>query len=135
MSNVKEGWKFEDKVLEILGEHGFWASAFPKDKDGSQPCDIIAVNFKGKHLIDAKDCKNGRFNFERMEDNQLSAIDRFKECSGGRGWFVLGYPGEKIYMVEAFKLRMLRDSGAKSVGKLPDSLRIEVWLREHCDFK
>lgn len=135
MSNIKEGTKFEEKLVEILGEHGFWASSFPKDKDGTQPCDIIAVNFNGKHLIDAKDCKGARFVLDRMEDNQLSSIDRFKECSGGKGWFALGYPGNKVYMVEEFKLRMLRDSGVKSIGKIPDSLRIEVWLREHSDFK
>ena len=72
--------------------------------------------------------------FERMEDNQLSAMDAIAERAGGRGWFALGYPGEKIYMVEKFKLCMLRDSGAKALGNnLPDSLRIEVWLREHSD--
>lgn len=134
MSNIKDGWTFEEKIIEILGEHGFWASGFPKDKDGTQPADIIAVNHKGVHLIDAKACKGGRFPFERMEDNQLSAMDAISERAGGRGWFALGYPGEKIYMVEKFKLCMLRDSGAKALGNnLPDSLRIEVWLREHSD--
>lgn len=133
MSNIKEGWKFEDKLLEILGEHGFWASSFPKDKDGTQPADIIAVNRKGVHLIDAKDCKGARFVLHRMEDNQLSAMDMIAERANGRGWFALGYPGEKIYMVEKFKLRMLQDAGVKSIGKIPDSLRIEVWLREHSD--
>ena len=133
MSNVKEGWKLEEKVAEILGEHGFWATVIPKGKDGSQPADIIAVNHRGKHLIDAKDCKYPRFVLSRMEDNQKSSMDFFLERSGGSGWFAIGYPDNKIYMVEKFKLCMLQEAGAKSIGKIPDSLRIEVWLREHSD--
>lgn len=134
MSNVKEGSIFEEKVIEILGEHGFWASGFPKDKDGTQPSDIIAVNHKGKHLIDAKDCKKGRFELSRIEDNQLSAMDRIKECAGGRGWFALGYPDGTIYMVEETLLRLIQQSGAKSIGKIPEDYKIEVWLREHSDY-
>ena len=133
MSNYKSAAEFEETVATILGEHGFWATVIPKGKDGSQPADIIAVNRRGVHLIDAKLCDGARFNFNRMEDNQLSAMDMISEKANGRGWFALGYPGNKIYMVEKFKLCMLRDAGAKSIGKVPDSLRIEVWLREHSD--
>lgn len=133
MSNYKSAAEFEERVAEILGEHGFWATVIPKGKDGSQPADIIAVNRKCVHLIDAKLCDGARFKFDRMEDNQLSAMDMISEKANGRGWFALGYPGNKIYMVEKFKLCMLRDAGAKSIGNVPDSLRIEVWLREHSD--
>lgn len=132
MSKYKDASSFEEEVASRLGEHGFWATVIPKGKDGSQPADIIAVNRKGVHLIDAKDCKLSRFKFERMEDNQLSAMDAIAEKANGRGWFALGYP-DGIYMVEKFKLCMLRDSGVKSIGNIPDSLRIEVWLREHSD--
>lgn len=133
MSNYKDASQFEETVAMILGQHGFWATVIPKGKDGSQPCDIICANHKGVHLIDAKLCQGGRFNFSRMEDNQLNSIDALLERAGGQGWFALGYPGDKIYMVPKWKLCMLRDSGARSVGKIPDSLRIEVWLHEHSD--
>lgn len=134
MSNYKDAAAFEETVATILGEHGFWATVIPKGKDGSQPADIIAVNHKGVHLIDAKLCKGGRFDFSRMEDNQNTSMDLISERAGGRGWFALGYPGDKIYIVEKFKLCMLRDSGASGIGnKIPDSLRIEVWVREHSD--
>lgn len=131
MSNYKDAAAFEETVATILGEHGFWATVIPKGKDGSQPADIIAVNRKGIHLIDAKLCNGARFKLDRMEDNQLSAMDMIADRANGRGWFALGYPGDKIYMVEKFKLCMLRDSGVKSISTVPDSLRIEVWLREH----
>lgn len=134
MSKYKDDKEFENLVTEILGEHGFWASKFPPDDDGTQPCDIIAINHKGKHLIDAKLCSQPRFKFERMEDNQLFSIDAFIERAGGEGWFAIGYPDEKIYMVPKWKLCMLRDAGSASIGKIPDNLRIEVWLREHSDF-
>ena len=133
MSNYKDASDFEELIVEILGQHGFWASKFPPDKDGTQPCDIIAVNHNGKHLIDAKLCSSPRFKFERMEDNQLSSIDLFMNRSGGYGWFAIGYPDDKIYMIPSWKLCMLRDSGHKSIGTIPDNLRIEVWLHEYCD--
>lgn len=134
MSRYKEAADFENLVAEILGEHGFWATVIPKADDGTQPCDIIAVNHNGKHLIDAKLCKSPRFVFERMEDNQLSSIEEFVRRSGGYGWFAIGYPDDKIYMVPSWKLCMLRDSGHKSIGIIPANLRIEVWLHEYCDF-
>ena len=83
--------KFENDLVEILGRHGFWATIFPKRHDGSQPCDIIAINNKGKHLIDAKLCSNNRFEFRRMEDNQVSSILYFKKRCNGKGWFALKY--------------------------------------------
>lgn len=135
MSKYKDASDFEELIVEILGQHGFWASKFPPDKDGTQPCDVIAMNHKGKHLIDAKLCSSPRFKLERMEDNQISSIDAFVEKCGGRGWFAIGYPDDKIYMIEKWRLCMIRDAGAKSISKIPDNLRIEVWLREHSDFK
>lgn len=131
MSNYKDAAAFEEMVATILGEHGFWATVIPKGKDGSQPADIIAVNRKGIHLIDAKLCNGARFKLDRMEDNQLSAMDMIADRANGRGWFAIGYPDNKIYMVEKWRLCMLRDSGHKSISMIPASLRIEVWLHEH----
>lgn len=134
-ANVNEGSRFEERVAEILGKNGFWATVIPKGKDGSQPADIVAVNHRGSYLIDAKLCSYQRFVFSRMEDNQLSAMDRFEECTNGRGWFAIGYPGDRIYMIEKFRLCMLRDSGMKSLGAIPDRFRMENWLNENVDFK
>lgn len=128
MSNMKEANAFEEELAKILGNNGFWASIFPKAADGSQPADIIALNFYGKHLIDAKVCSKGRFVFSRMEDNQINAMALFAQRCGGRGWFALKYPEDKLYMVPIEYLLDMQNSGCKSMSKIPDSFGMEDWV-------
>ena len=131
MANMKEANAFENELAEILGHNGFWASVFPKAADGSQPADIIALNFYGRHLIDAKVCSKGRFVFERMEDNQISAMTKFEEKCGGRGWFALKYPDE-IYILPYKYLLELRDVvGSKSISKIQEDFTLENWIYDH----
>lgn len=133
MSNVKNGSEFEEQLAEILGVNEFWATVIPKSKDGSQPSDIIAVNHRGKHLIDAKDCKGGRFVLNRMEENQINSMLLFTKRCGGRGWFAFRYPDGEIYIEDVRELLMMQEAGVKSIGKLPDRMRLEVWLNEYSD--
>lgn len=131
--------KFENDLVEILGRHGFWASTFPPDKDGSQPCDVIAINHKGRHLIDAKVCSKNRFEFRRMEDNQISSILHFKRKCGGEGWFALKYGDpfdgreDNIYIVDLWTLQMAEASGMKSMAEPAGIYTLERWLDEHSD--
>lgn len=127
MSNVKEGKEWEDELVEILGQYGFWASRFPGEEDGTQPCDIIALNHIGSHLIDAKDCKGGRFVFSRVEDNQRSSIELFRELCGGKGWFALRYP-DQYYMIPYDMVAWCEKHGHKSLGKIPDEYTLEKWI-------
>lgn len=129
----RESNEFESEIAEKLGERGFWATVVPKGKDGSQPADIIALNHKGKHLIDAKLCKSGRFNFERMEDNQRTSMLFFAKRCGGKGWFALKFPDDSIYIVEDYYLKVLEASGKKSVRELPEEYKLENWLNEYSD--
>lgn len=131
MSNMKEANAFEERMTKILGEHGFWASIFPKANDGSQPADIIALNRTYSHLIDAKVCSNGRFVFSRMEDNQLHAMKTFEEKCGGHGWFALLFPEDRIYMVPYRALVELQIMGDKSMSKVPEDLSLEKWLNDY----
>lgn len=130
--NVSFTWQeFEEHLVEVIGLQGYWASSFPKANDGSQPSDIIAVNKKEKHLIDAKVCSSGRFALSRVEDNQRSAMELFKERADGRGWFALLFPGDMIYMIPAEIIFNMIDSGVKSFSKVDDNLSLGWWLHEH----
>ena len=124
---------FENDLCQCLGKHGFWAHVFARSNSGSQPCDIIAVNHKGKHLIDAKVCSRKRFVFERMEDNQIAAIEWFSKTCGGEGWFALHYGEDEIYILNYRYIQKLMEEGAMSIGKVPEEFRLENWLHGNID--
>jgi Holliday junction resolvase len=98
MTNKKLGNDFEQEVCEILAEHGFWVHPLSMNKSG-QPADIIAVRNKIAYLIDAKVCSSRGFTLSRMEENQDLAMERWRECGNGQGWFALKVPTGEIYMI------------------------------------
>ena len=104
MTNKKLGNDFEQELCEILSEHGFWCHLLNANKSG-QPADIIAVKNKTAYLIDAKVCSAKGFALSRMEENQDLAMELWKECGNGQGWFAIKLPTERIYMVEHMCLK------------------------------
>lgn len=97
MSNKKDGNDFETAFCEILFKLGFWCHRFVAHKDG-QPADIIAVRNKRAYLIDCKVCQNDVFQFSRMEQNQVTAMDLWEQFGNGTGLFALSIQ-DKIYMI------------------------------------
>ena len=79
--NRTTGGRFEQELGDILAAHGFWVHIMQQNKAG-QPADIIAVKGKFHTLIDCKVCENGFFAFERIEDNQRSAMKLFFRKGG-----------------------------------------------------
>ncbi len=127
MSNIQAGSQFEEELVKKFGENGFWASLFPKDKDGSQPCDIIALNEFSAYLIDAKDCQNGRFPFSRIEDNQIHSMERFLKLRCGKCYFALKYP-DGVYMISYPAIARMIEDGHKSIGAIPKEYSLENWF-------
>lgn len=97
-NNKKMGSTFEQELCERLSEYGFWVHVLNANKAG-QPADIIAVRNKTAHLIDAKVCSTRGFALSRMEENQELAMELWKECGNGQGWFALKVPTGEIYMI------------------------------------
>ena len=98
MSNKKLGNDFEQELCEKLSEYGFWTHNMAMNKSG-QPADIIAVKNKVAYLIDAKVCSSRGFALSRVEENQTLAMELWKECGNGQGWFALKLPTNDIYML------------------------------------
>lgn len=98
MTNKKLGNDFEQTVCDLLAGHGFWCHLLNANKSG-QPADIIAVKNKTAYLIDAKVCSSRGFALSRMEENQELAMELWKECGNGQGWFALKVPTGEIYMI------------------------------------
>ena len=98
MSNKKLGNDFEQELCEKLSGYGFWTHNMAMNKSG-QPADIIAVKNKVAYLIDAKVCSSRGFALSRVEENQTLAMELWKECGNGQGWFALKLPTNDIYML------------------------------------
>ena len=103
MSNKKLGNAFETEFCEILAEHGFWTHNMAQNAAG-QPADVIAVKEGEAYLIDCKVCSQGKFAYNRIEDNQELAMSLWCECGNGYGLFALKFD-TGIYMVDRESLR------------------------------
>ena len=87
-TNRKIGNSFETEFCELLFQHGFWCHNMAQNAAG-QPADVIAVKGKTAYLIDCKVCSNNRFPLSRVEENQHFAMETWKACGNGEGWFAL----------------------------------------------
>lgn len=131
MSNKKIGNRFESELCDILSEHGFWVHLLNQNKSG-QPADIIAVRNKVSHLIDAKVCSNNTFPFSRIEENQDLAMELWKDCGNGLGWFALKIDeyDSQIYMISHYMMTAYRSKqkslSAKEIVEL--GTPIERWV-------
>ena len=131
MSNKKIGNEFESELCDILSEHGFWVHLLNQNKSG-QPADVIAVRNKVSHLIDAKVCSNNTFPFSRIEENQDLAMELWKECGNGIGWFALKLDefDNQIFMISHYTMKAYRDKqkslSAKEIVEL--GTPIERWV-------
>lgn len=131
MSNKKLGNDFESTFCEILFQQGFWCHNLAQNQAG-QPADVIAVRNSKSYLIDCKVCSRGRFPFSRIEENQHNAMDLWKECGNGEGWFALKVEEEEIVMIPHFSIKALMHE--KSVLNLTDiresGVKLERWLKK-----
>jgi len=82
---IKIGTKSEKNLTELLRNFGFWVYNMPLKING-QPCDIIAIkghNDNVVFLIDSKHtAKKPSFPFERIEPNQMAAMDYATNFAG-----------------------------------------------------
>lgn len=81
-SNKLKGDEYEKEVVELLFQRGFWVHFIERNKAGAQPFDIIAVKDGKAYAIDCKtlDDKEKYFRLSRLEDNQITAFERWLQC-------------------------------------------------------
>ena len=132
MSNKSMGNQFEAELCEILSEHGFWCHNLAQNASG-QPADVIAVKEGEAYLIDCKVCSQGKFTFNRIEDNQELAMELWCECGNGEGLFALKYDTE-IYLVSRESLRNCSNRYPAMTEELAaaygESLEKWLWSKE-----
>lgn len=132
MSNKKLGNQFESEFCEILAEHGFWVHNLAQNAAG-QPADVIAVKEGEAYLIDCKVCSQGKFTYDRIEDNQELSMELWYDCGNGNGLFALKFD-TGIYMVDRESLRNCSHHHTAMTAALADaygeSLEKWLWSRE-----
>ena len=130
MNNKKTGNSFEQEMCDILSSNGFWVHLLNANKAG-QPADIIAVRNKVSHLIDAKVCSSDKFPLSRVEENQDLAMELWKDCGNGLGWFALK-TSSGIYMLSHYCIKayseMQSSLSAKEIVEL--GLPLERWVKK-----
>lgn len=115
------GAKGETAVSRALSSRGYWVHVIKRDRQGSQPCDIIAS--KGTYargdvtwLVDAKYVETGdRFDFSDVQPNQPEAMEyALGRCRLANVGFAIVF-GEQIRFMPYHLYESLSEQGAKSV--------------------
>ena len=92
LSNKEKGTDFENKFAEYLGKNGYWVHLIANSAySNSQPCDIIALKNDFVEMYDCKtlENKNGIFTLDRIEQNQINAYKRVRQCGNKETIFAL----------------------------------------------
>ena len=122
--NRTTGGRFEQELSHILADNGFWVHVMQQNKAG-QPADIIALRGRFHTLIDCKVCDNGFFAFERIEDNQRSAMKMFFRKAGELSYFALKLPDGSIRMVSLERCETIKNRGKSRISA--EDMQKETW--------
>lgn len=105
-TNRKTGVAFERDLCASLAGYGFWVHDLAQNRQG-QPFDVIAVRNYVPHAIDCKDCARNVFRLDRMEENQITAMTRWRETGNGDGWFMLRLTSGEVFALGFGRLMSL----------------------------
>lgn len=127
--NRTTGGRFEQDLAKILADRGFWVHVMQQNKAG-QPADLIAIKGKYHTLIDCKVISDDKgFPFERVEENQRSAMRMFQRKCNELCYFALKLPDETMWMVSMERIETLKGRGKK---RLTDKdIREQTWSMDN----
>lgn len=95
------GRKFEEALCKYFAEKDYYVIYNEKGVAGSQPVDIVIIKNNIATMIEAKNLENhnGIFNLDRVEQNQVLAYNRYRECQNYN--FVLAiYHDNKVWFID-----------------------------------
>jgi Holliday junction resolvase len=129
-TNRKIGNSFEAEFCELLFKHGFWCHNMAQNSAG-QPADVIAVKDQRAYLIDCKVCSKNRFPLERVEENQHFAMETWKICGNGDGWFALKVENEVLMLSHDTLVKLSYEKWALNLKEIREyGIPLERWLEE-----
>ena len=118
-SNKRLGMMFEQAVVTLLREDGYWVHFLTPDARGAQPFDIIAVKDGRARAIDCKTCSLPFITLRRLETNQQFAFDRWISCGNDMPEVICKFE-DKVYRIPYSLLK--KDKRVDLFGRI-------VWRR------
>lgn len=116
-SNKANGNELERIFAKTLSVKGCWVHRVQDNANG-QPFDIISIKNNIPYVYDCKDCKNDIFVFNRIEDNQRLAFNRFLYC-GNIGCYIavrFKTAGNKVYLLNYEIIKEWETQGKKQIS-------------------
>lgn len=106
MNNKKLGTEFEREVVRLLSQQGYWVHFINPNESGSQPFDIIASKDDKPIVLDCKTSAVKTFRIDRLEENQILAMERWFERGNNKAFVYIKY-NEKVYAIPYLMLKGL----------------------------
>lgn len=125
-----KGQKFEQEFAEILSKNGFHVVILPKQRDGSQPFDIIAQKNNKAYNFDCKTLAKNLFPLSRVEDNQERAFNKLEKCGTYNNYFAIKDKYDRIYICEARVLIVLKKAGDNAIIPIECGTLLSEWLEQ-----
>lgn len=105
--NRKTGTTFEHDLCHILANDGFWCHNLAQNRQG-QPFDVIAARNSVCYAIDCKVCDKDSFRLDRIEENQHSAMNLWRQTGNRNGWFALRMSCGEVYLLSLETIDVLK---------------------------
>jgi len=126
--NRTVGGRFEQELSHIMADAGFWVHVLQQNKSG-QPADIIAIRGHYHTLIDCKVISDDKgFPFERIEDNQRSAMKMFHKKAFELCYFAFRLPDGTMWMISLERMETMKNRNRKRMTD--NDIRTQAWPLE-----
>lgn len=101
LKSQTNGKLFEKQLCDFYSKQGYFVIYNEKGIAGSQCCDIVVIKNNIATLIETKNLtnKNGIFNLERIEQNQLLAYKKYTQCHNSHFVLAINWNGG-VYLLD-----------------------------------
>lgn len=107
MNNKKLGTAFEQELCDLLNQWGWWSHFMSPDNRGAQPFDVIAAKNGLAVAIDCKTCARKTFDYDRLEENQKLAFEKWLDCGNAEPMIAVKHK-DMVYFLFYSKLKEMQ---------------------------
>lgn len=105
MNNKKLGTAFEREFCELMAKKGWWVHFITPAPNGGQPFDVIACKEGDCRVFDCKTSASHIFRFDRLEENQIMAFERWLLCGNPDPYIAVKY-NDHVYLIKYRRLKI-----------------------------
>ena len=127
------GQQFQKVLCKMLADNGFWAYE-TINKQSGQPVDIIAVRSNIGYIIECKVTQSDRFPLSRVEDNQITAIEKFSKCNNDESWFAFYFakhPDDVLFVKANHIFKFVNDNATSVTYEELKKNACHFWSRNN----